>query len=626
MPELTLPEGRYLTCPVDVGVDTGGQTRALLMRNRIFAAAAGVRPSVLSFGAAADLPRRREILLERGLLTREVDLLNIYEHYRDTDWEHAEQQSERPLRDLTAHLAKESSFPDGSPWRRTYRPPHSDTVLYDYLRPDGTTYLRIPGFIFKQAATWPKSLLRVSRAGHVVGEYKSVSGWFRQYLRELSIGHDRTFVFVDSRYIAPFLAPMRAPNIHLIYLLHNIHVTGERRWDSPATEIYGRLLSLVGSFDAFVTLTDRQRQDIAQRLGRRNNMFVVPNPVDIPPPPDERVQRDPRLVTVVARLEGQKRLSHAIKAFKRVVTEVPDARLEIWGSGSRGEGLQRFINRLGVQDSVTLRGHDPLARDALWRSSAMIMTSLFEGYPLSTLESLSHGCPVVSYDIKYGPREQLTDGVDGFLVAPGDTAALAERLITLLRDPALVARMSTAALETAHRHGTQRFMADWSDVVNATMELKPRRAHLDHVDVDVHRLTIRRWPGPRWWAGRHRPSAVGTSARVNFECTVLVDGRSRRSDLAEATIELDAVHSISGSVVTVPLEVQRDGHRFRVSVNAPVDSLYPDGLDSVEECRLRIRLIWQNAVWETVVRRPPTSSSDVEVSYLVDDELRLIRR
>ena len=57
------------------------------------------------------------------------------------------------------------------------------------------------------------------------------------------------------------------------------------------------------------------------------------------------------------------------------------------------------------------------------------MTSSFEGYPLSTLESMSRGCPVVSYDIKYGPREQITDGVDGFLVPRGrHRRLLAERV------------------------------------------------------------------------------------------------------------------------------------------------------------------------------------------------------
>ena len=75
------------------------------------------------------------------------------------------------------------------------------------------------------------------------------------------------------------------------------------------------------------------------------------------------------------------------------------------------------------------------------------MTSSFEGYPLSTLESMGRGCPVVSYDIKYGPREQITDGVDGFLVPPGDTELLAQRVIELLR--------STRARRAHERRGAR---------------------------------------------------------------------------------------------------------------------------------------------------------------------------
>ena len=94
-----------------------------------------------------------------------------------------------------------------------------------------------------------------------------------------------------------------------------------------------------------------------------------------------------------------------------------------------------------------LRGYDPHAREALWNASAFLMTSEYEGYPLSTLEAMSQGCPVVSYDIRYGPREQIADGVDGFVVPEGDEAALAERVVELLRSPELVRRMSAAARE-----------------------------------------------------------------------------------------------------------------------------------------------------------------------------------
>ena len=63
-------------------------------------------------------------------------------------------------------------------------------------------------------------------------------------------------------------------------------------------------------------------------------MFVVPNPVDLPPEPPV-VERDPRLVSLVARLEGQKRISDAVKAFSHVVDGAADARMDIYGKGSR---------------------------------------------------------------------------------------------------------------------------------------------------------------------------------------------------------------------------------------------------------------------------------------------------
>ena len=48
--------------------------------------------------------------------------------------------------------------------------------------------------------------------------------------------------------------------------------------------------------------------------------------------------------------------------------------------------------------------------------------------------------PVVSYDIKYGSREQVTDGVDGFLTEVGDLQTFADRVVTMIRDPALSRR------------------------------------------------------------------------------------------------------------------------------------------------------------------------------------------
>ena len=234
---------------------------------------------------------------------------------------------------------------------------------------------------------------------------------------------------------------MRRARFHLIYLMHNIHVSPPRRWDSPLNPVYKRVLNRIGGMDAMVTLTERQREDIAERRGRTSNMFVVPNPVVAPAPPARRrAARPVAASTIVARLEQQKRLTHAIAAFEQVVAAVPGAQLDIYGDGSEHERLEAEIDERGSRGRSSLHGFDPRASEALWSSTAFLLTSSFEGYPLSTLESMSRGCPVVAYDIKYGPREQITDGVDGFLVPPGDVALLAQRVIELLRSPELVRR------------------------------------------------------------------------------------------------------------------------------------------------------------------------------------------
>ena len=80
-----------------------------------------------------------------------------------------------------------------------------------------------------------------------------------------------------------------------------------------------------------------------------------------------------------------------------------------------------------------------------------------------TLEDFRFGCPVLSYDIKYGPRDQITDGVDGFLVPAGDLTAMADRVVQLIDDPALVSRLSDQALLAAGRYDHEAYVRAWAD-------------------------------------------------------------------------------------------------------------------------------------------------------------------
>jgi poly(glycerol-phosphate) alpha-glucosyltransferase len=587
-----LPEGRYLSLAFRVTTDSGGQTRALLMRNRILATECGVRPDVLTLGPAADYPQRREELREQGQLIDGMRLLNIYEHFREHGWGGDEPTGES-LEDLSAHVLREEPGPDGSPFRLIHRLPGEERPIIDYLRADGTPYLRMPAFSINYKSWWRGRIQLAGEGGAIVGEYETPGQWFRRWIRDLVGDDERAFVFMDSRFVVPHVVPMRGRRFFLIYQMHNLHVGPPHRWNSEVSLVYKRALERIDGMDAMVTLTERQRDDVAERNGRTSNLFVVPNPIPMPEPPSEEQERDPNQVTIVARLEPQKRLSHAIEAFERVVAAVPGARLDIFGDGSRRDELQAEIDRRGLSASVTLRGFDPRAREALWTSSAFLMTSSFEGYPLSTLESMSRGCPVVSYDIKYGPREQIADGVEGFLVPAGDTALLAERVIELLRSPELVARMSAAARARAERYGPREFLAGWADVVRAVVEHKPLRTRLDAVNLELTRLRavsgnplgrlVQR--GPDFELG-----PVGSRRALELAGVLTVEGNGRKSGLEAVELTLAWVHDESGEVTELPLAVKLSEEQFRL--RALVDLPATDA-------RLRLRLIWRNSSWET---------------------------
>ena len=252
------------------------------------------------------------------------------------------------------------------------------------------------------------------------------------------------------------------------------------------------MLRQIKNLDAMVNLTSRQSEDIAQKWGTTNNRFVVPNPIRPPARPDPLPPRDQHRLAIVSRLEPQKGLADAIEAFALVRDQVPDARLDLYGDGTQRQLIEGLVRDLGLVDALTMHGHDTLAQETLWTASGFLMPSVFEGYPLASLESMAHGCPVVAYDIKYGPREQIDDGLDGFLVAKGDIAAMAERAVRLLRDPEMVGRMSKAAFAKADQHNHERFLRDWKTVLEGAIALKPGRTHIISGSLDVRRLTVSR--------------------------------------------------------------------------------------------------------------------------------------
>ncbi len=169
--------------------------------------------------------------------------------------------------------------------------------------------------------------------------------------------------------------------------------------------------------------------------------------------PDPNVARyDQPTVLYLGRIKKYKSIHHLIQAFGYVKREVPRARLMIVGDGDYVGPLKSLTQSLGLADDVEFPGYVPTADKVLRmrRSHVAVLPSLKEGWGLTNIEANSVGTPVIAADAP-GLRDSVRDGETGFLYPHGDVGNLARKIISVLADDALHARLAEGALKWAER-------------------------------------------------------------------------------------------------------------------------------------------------------------------------------
>lgn len=202
---------------------------------------------------------------------------------------------------------------------------------------------------------------------------------------------------------------------------------------------------------------------------RAVDVRVVPNIIDI-----DRFRPDPTLTSraargthlVVARnLEAIYDNATAVRAFRIVKDQVPDARLTIAGTGPEGPALHRLVNELGLSAAVAFAGHVDNARmPDLYRSATVALNpSLVDNMPISILEALASGVPVVSTDVG-GIPYLVEEGRTALLVPPGAPERMAEAVLRLLGDAELVSRLVRAGCDASREYAWERIRDRWFEV------------------------------------------------------------------------------------------------------------------------------------------------------------------
>jgi glycosyltransferase involved in cell wall biosynthesis len=202
-----------------------------------------------------------------------------------------------------------------------------------------------------------------------------------------------------------------------------------------------------------IVLSDRW-QVWLRGITRNPRLVCIPNPVAMVAKGADTGRGG--IVLFLGRLERDKGVFDLLEAISALRVTVPDIRLVCAGDGDL-KSVARYAERLDIADAVSLPGWiGPADKQLLLeRAAVLVLPSYAEGLPMSLLEAMAAGVPVVATSVG-GIPDLVVDGVNGFLFAPGDTAALARLLRALVLDPELGRRAASAARETVRL----RFSAD----------------------------------------------------------------------------------------------------------------------------------------------------------------------
>ncbi len=252
-------------------------------------------------------------------------------------------------------------------------------------------------------------------------------------------------------------------------IIHTVHNLAGRDPDRPTSAI-NRLAYRLGVLPVAVSPAVARSFESMYGVAPAS---VIPNGIDIRQfhRPEARLSwrrahgfaENDVLIASVARLEPQKDPEALIEAFALAALGVPRSHLLMAGAGGLLDSARRLAERRGISACVHFLGARTDVPDLLAASDLFALASRWEGSPISVMEAMAAGLPVVA-TVVGGVPELVEDGITGVLVPPERPGSLGQALARLLLDPPRRRAMAEAARMRAARFSMESMVTGYAEL------------------------------------------------------------------------------------------------------------------------------------------------------------------
>lgn len=216
---------------------------------------------------------------------------------------------------------------------------------------------------------------------------------------------------------------------------------------------------IIPKFDQFVVLTQEDKNRWKELIP---SVINIPN--ILPYEKEGKAQLNNKIVIAVGRYDAQKRFDRIIDIWNKIAKKHPDWILNIFGQGPDKDKLQKQIDILNLHNKIILRGTSRNMKEHYMSSSIFVMTSAYEGLPMTLLEATGLGLPSVCFNFPCGPMDVIVNGVNGFIVEDDDISMFANQLDLLMSDDIKRIKMGENAYVMSEKFSHDKIMKSWVDL------------------------------------------------------------------------------------------------------------------------------------------------------------------